>query len=53
MTGTDQHGIYVLVHLQMFLVECNFAVGGLGLSKSPNSGKAIRAQISQHMLDAV
>ena len=53
MAGADQHGIDVLVQLQVFLVECNLAIGGLRLSESPNSGKPVGAQVGQDVLDAV
>ena len=51
MPGTEQHGIEVLIQLQMLLVECELAVARVRSPDVAYGGEAFRAEIGAHVLD--
>ena len=53
MAGTDQHGVDVLIHLQVLLVEGDLAVRGLRFPQSPQSGKPVGTQVGKHVFDTL
>src|SRR5438132_11174941 len=53
MTGADQHGVDVLIHLQVLFVESYLPVGGLRFSEPPQGRQSVGTQVGQNVLDAV
>ena len=52
MAGADQDGVEVLVLLQVFLVEGDLAIGGLGLAEPADGCQPVGTEVGQDVLDA-
>ena len=51
MPGTEQHGIQVLILLQVLLVEGQLAIARVRLPEPPDRGETLGPKIGQDMLD--
>src|SRR3989442_5800508 len=51
VTGAYEHGVEVLIEIEMLLVERDLPVRRLGLAESPDGGQTIGPKIGEDVLD--
>ena len=52
MARAEEHGVEVLVLLQVVLVEGELAIGRLGLAEAPDGFQPLGPQVGEDVLDA-